>query len=66
MSFGYAGKTLWVDLVTGRVREEPTEKYSEWIGGRGVGSYLLTQLSGLNDNDPANQDQKNSFSSLSF
>jgi aldehyde:ferredoxin oxidoreductase len=43
MPFGYAGRILWVDLTHGGFREEPTERYLEWIGGRGLGSFLLSK-----------------------
>jgi aldehyde:ferredoxin oxidoreductase len=42
MSSGYGGNTLWVDLSSGELRAEPTEIYRDWIGGRGLGSYLLS------------------------
>lgn len=42
MSFGYAGRILWVDLTHSDFREEPTEGYLEWIGGRGLASFLLS------------------------
>ena len=41
MPFGYAGKILWVDLTHVELREEPIERYQEWVGGRGLGSFLL-------------------------
>jgi aldehyde:ferredoxin oxidoreductase len=41
MPFGYSGKILWVDLSRAEFREESTENYLEWIGGRGLGSFLL-------------------------
>ncbi len=44
MSFGYAGKILWVDLDTLSTYAEPTEKYNHWIGGRGLGVFLLSQI----------------------
>jgi aldehyde:ferredoxin oxidoreductase len=43
MPFGYAGKILWVDLTHVELREEPIERYQEWIGGRGLGSILLSR-----------------------
>ncbi len=43
MPFGYAGKILWVDLTSTEFREEPTESYLEWIGGRSLGSFLLSR-----------------------
>jgi aldehyde:ferredoxin oxidoreductase len=42
MPFGYAGKILWVDLTHAELREESTERYLDWIGGRGLGSFLLS------------------------
>jgi aldehyde:ferredoxin oxidoreductase len=54
---GLAGKILRVDLGSGRIRVEETEKYaSEWIGGRAVNSYvLLNELSpGVRWSDPEN------------
>ncbi len=45
---GLAGKILRVDLGTGKIRKEETEKYArEFIGGRAVNSILL-----LNELDP--------------
>ena len=39
---GYGGKILRVDLTTGKLIEEPTEKYAkEWIGGRGINEWIL-------------------------
>jgi aldehyde:ferredoxin oxidoreductase len=55
MSYGFTGKVLWVSLTKAEFREEPTEKWSEWIGGRGLGSYLLSQSPDLNIDDPAVQ-----------
>jgi aldehyde:ferredoxin oxidoreductase len=51
MSLGYAGKILWVDLTHFEFREEPTENYLEWIGGRGLGSFLLSKHQ-KHDNSP--------------
>lgn len=42
MPSGYSGKILWVDLGTAELWEEDTKKYAAWIGGRGLGSYLLS------------------------
>ena len=39
--FGLGGKVAWVDLSNRQIRFEPTEQYCEFIGGRGVGSYLV-------------------------
>ena len=52
MLFGYAGKILWVDLTRAEFREEPTEQYLEWIGGRGLGSFLLFTHQAHNDDSP--------------
>ncbi len=41
---GYAGHILYVDLATGALAEEPTEKYHDWIGGRGLGLTLISHL----------------------
>ncbi|OGO30128.1 MAG: hypothetical protein A2Z29_07445 [Chloroflexi bacterium RBG_16_56_11] len=43
MPGGYMGKILWVDLTTGRIREDtPDEKlYRDFIGGYGIGSRIL-------------------------
>ena len=43
MTFAYSGKILWVNLSNAELREEATEPYLEWIGGRGLGSYLLSK-----------------------
>ncbi len=43
MPFGYSGKILWADLTLAELREEPTDSYLEWIGGRGLGSFLLSR-----------------------
>jgi aldehyde:ferredoxin oxidoreductase len=41
---GLAGKILRVDLGSGRIRTEETEKYaSEWIGGRAINSSILLE-----------------------
>jgi len=55
MSYGYAGKILWIDLNTGKSYDEPTEKYTDWIGGRSLGSYLLSQQLDLLESEPSNQ-----------
>ena len=52
MTFGYAGKILWVDLTRAEFREEPIERYREWIGGRGLGSFLLSKHQKRNDDSP--------------
>ena len=39
---GYGGKILRVDLTSGKLVEEPTEKYAkEWVGGRGINEWIL-------------------------
>ncbi|MEW5958478.1 MAG: aldehyde ferredoxin oxidoreductase C-terminal domain-containing protein, partial [Chloroflexota bacterium] len=55
MSFGYSGKILWANLTQASLTEEPTENYFEWIGGRGLGSYLLAQYQKPADPTPANE-----------
>jgi len=55
MSYGYAGKILWVDLTKAECRQEPVEKWGEWIGGRGLGSYILSQIPELMNEDTAYQ-----------
>ncbi len=39
----WAGKILWVNLTTGTCHEEslPPETYRQFIGGKGLGTYLL-------------------------
>ncbi len=55
MAGGLAGKILWVNLTLGDLREEPSEKYRPWIGGRSLGSFLLSQQPELYDPAPAVQ-----------
>ncbi len=38
---GYGGRILRVDLTTGKLHEEPTEKYLNWVGGRGINEWIL-------------------------
>jgi aldehyde:ferredoxin oxidoreductase len=52
MPFGYSGRILWVDLTHAEFREEPTESYLDWIGGRGLGSFLLSRHQKPGDNSP--------------
>ena len=41
-TFGFAGKILGVNLTTGDIWTELTEKYAEkFLGGRGIGDWLL-------------------------
>ncbi len=49
---GFAGRILWVDLAAGEFAEEPTEKYAEWIGGRGLGLALIARLPELAADSP--------------
>jgi len=54
---GLAGKILRVDLGSGKIRTEETEKYArEWIGGRAVNSFLLLEelAPGVQWSDPEN------------
>lgn len=55
MSFGYAGQILWVDLTQAVLRVEPTDRYEEWIGGRGLGSFLLCRHLGQGDISSGNE-----------
>lgn len=52
MPFGHTGRILWVDLTHAELREEPTANYLEWIGGRGLGSYLLYRHQQPGDDSP--------------
>ena len=52
MPFGYSGKVLWVDLTQAQFREEPTERYLDWVGGRGLGSFLLSKYQKAGDYSP--------------
>ncbi len=48
-TLGYAGKILRVNLTTGKIHVEPTNKYTEkYIGGRGINAWIL-----FNELDPA-------------
>ena len=40
MTGGYTGKLLWVDLATGKIRDETPDEslYRDYIGGYGIGS----------------------------
>jgi aldehyde:ferredoxin oxidoreductase len=55
MSYGYAGKLLKINLSNNEIHEESTEDLSAWIGGRGLGAYLLSQIPELKSEDPARQ-----------
>lgn len=50
MPFGYAGRILWVDLTHAEFREEPTQSFLAWIGGRGLGSFLISKHQARGDN----------------
>ncbi|MCK5265605.1 MAG: aldehyde ferredoxin oxidoreductase, partial [Candidatus Thorarchaeota archaeon] len=41
--YGWNGKILWVDLTnkTSRTEDLPSEVYENYIGGKGLGAYLL-------------------------
>ena len=43
MDKGYMGKVLWVDLSSGKIKEEtiPDSVYEKYLSGLGLGSYLL-------------------------
>ena len=55
MPDAYAGRILWVDLSRRTIRHEPTQRYAEWIGGRGMGAYLISQMPTLFSDEPAEQ-----------
>jgi aldehyde:ferredoxin oxidoreductase len=55
VSFGYSGKILWANLTQASLTEEPTENYLDWIGGRGLGSYLLARRQKPADQTPAHE-----------
>jgi aldehyde:ferredoxin oxidoreductase len=39
---GYAGKILWVNLTTGKMKTESTIKYAKrFVGGRGINTWIL-------------------------
>lgn len=47
MSFGWAGKILRVNLTSGRVLKEPTEKHARhYLGGRGINARILYEETG--------------------
>ena len=41
--YGWNGNILWVDLTnkTSRIEEIPPQIYEDFIGGKGLGAYLL-------------------------
>src|SRR3990172_4283448 len=36
----YAGKLLWVDLSSGKIRETPTSDYGDFVGGIGIAAKI--------------------------
>jgi len=38
---GWVGKIAWIDLSKEKITIEPIDQYKDWIGGRGLASYLL-------------------------
>ena len=52
---GYTGKILFADLSNSDLRIVNTEDYADWIGGRGLGLYLIAQEEALFDPDPRQQ-----------
>ena len=41
-SFSFAGKILRIDLSTGKIATEPTDKYAQkYLGGRGINERIL-------------------------
>lgn len=58
MANGYMGKILFVDLSTGKIKEETTEEkfYREYIGGYGIGAKIVfnRQKAGVDPLGPEN------------
>lgn len=44
MSFGWAGKILYINLTNETIHTESTKKYTFFIGGRGINQWLLFKL----------------------
>lgn len=44
MPYGWTGKILYIDLNKQNTYTEETEKYLDFIGGRGINQYLLFQM----------------------
>ena len=44
MSFGWAGKILYINLTNETIYTESTKKYTFFIGGRGINQWLLFKL----------------------
>ena len=58
----YAGKILWVDLTRGKVWTTPTAAYAErFLGGKGIGVWIVWEKSGLPSIDPLGPDNALSF-----
>ena len=55
MDNGWAGKILFANLTTGELRSEPSVKYEEWLGGRGLALHLFEQAVGWDAPDPRQQ-----------
>ncbi|MFW9956919.1 MAG: aldehyde ferredoxin oxidoreductase family protein [Candidatus Odinarchaeota archaeon] len=55
---GWNGRIIWIDLTKGisRIEELPTEIYESFIGGKGLGAYLLYRelKPGINPLSPSN------------
>ncbi|MBV5350435.1 aldehyde:ferredoxin oxidoreductase, partial [bacterium] len=49
-----AGKILRVDLTTGRCHQETLsfDTLRSWLGGRGLGTYLMSTFSGFEPCNP--------------
>ncbi len=50
-----AGIIVFVDLSTGACQEKELKQYWKWIGGRLLGSYLLSNSKTLHSNNPSEQ-----------
>lgn len=56
ISFGYTGRTAYIDLTRRAVTIQNTLEHADWIGGRGINQRLLFPLVNPETNplDPAN------------
>ena len=57
LPYGWAGVILHVDLTKGKVKKEPTTRYSkDYIGGRGINAKILydSVKPGISAFDPEN------------
>jgi aldehyde:ferredoxin oxidoreductase len=60
----YAGKILWVDLTRRKVWTTPTATYAKrFLGGKGIGLWIVWEKSGLPSVDPLGPDNALSFNS---